>query len=55
MKPFILTLTIALLAWLAAPAHAGTTCTRIGDMVFCTDDGGRTTTCTRIGDMVFCN
>jgi len=40
----------------AAPAHAGYSCVRIGNTLYCNDDNStRSATCTTIGRVTYCN
>jgi hypothetical protein len=52
MKLIFATLTVLALAM--ATASAGTICTRSGNTVFCSGDGG-SVICTRSGNSTFCN
>lgn len=46
----------ALFLAMAAPAHAGYSCTRLFNTVYCNDDSStRTVTCTTIGRTTYCN
>lgn len=41
-----------------ASAHAGYTCSRVGNYTYCTgtgDDSGSNTTCSRVGNYTYCN